>query len=64
MSAIAPLLGVERKLAKVVHTDDPHRSLAAKFAVMLNTAQTAMMCPVELRQGNETAHQSSRPRTS
>jgi hypothetical protein len=42
---------------------NPHRSLAANFAVMHNTAQTAMMCSVEPGQGNETALQ-SRPRTS
>jgi len=39
------------------------RSLAAKFVVMHNTAQTAMMHPVEPGQGNETALQ-SRSRTS
>ena len=43
---------------------DPSRSLGtAKFAVMHNTAQTAMMCSVEPGQANETALQ-SRPRTS
>jgi hypothetical protein len=33
---------------------DPQQSLAAKFAVMHNTAQTAMMRSVEPGPGNET----------
>jgi hypothetical protein len=36
---------------------DPQRSLAAKFAVMHNKAQTVMMCSVEPGQANETALQ-------
>jgi len=43
--------------------NDPKRTLAAKFAVMHNTAQTAMMRSVEPGHGNERALQ-SRPRTS
>jgi hypothetical protein len=42
---------------------DPQRPLAAKFAVMHNAAQIAMMRSFEAGQGNETALQ-SRPRTS
>ena len=59
------LLKVDRTCHRATTTSyvDPQRSLAAKFAVMHNPAQAAMMRFVEPGLGNETALQ-SRPRTT
>jgi hypothetical protein len=46
--------------ARRIDADDPQRSLAAKFAVMHNTAQTGMMRSAEPGQNDERALQSRR----